>query len=153
LIWIALAPLLSLLNRRQPLYATALTAVSVLTADLLALVIKLAVGRPRPFETIPEADKLMNAAKGLSMPSAHAATAFAGAVAFAYLFRRYAALAFLLAAAIAYSRIYVGVHYPSDVLAGAALGMAVAGALLFAVRSLRPTSAGPPRSGAGPPAG
>ena len=76
-------------------------------------------------------------AGGSSAPSAHAATAFAGAVALTYLWRRSAPLFFLLAAAIAFSRVYVGVHYPRDVLAGAALGSVVG---LAWVAALRPSA-------------
>jgi membrane-associated phospholipid phosphatase len=87
------------------------------------------------------------------MPSGHAATSFAGAVVLTYLLPRAAPFLFLLAAAIAFSRVYVGVHYPSDVVAGAALGAAVALAALVLVRLRRPTSAGRPQSEEGPPAG
>ncbi len=92
-------------------------------------------------------------AGGWSFPSGHAATAFAGAVSLTYLWRRGAPLFFLLAAAIAFSRVYVGVHYPGDVLAGAALGTVVALAWVAALRLPRRSAEAPRQSGAGPPAG
>jgi undecaprenyl-diphosphatase len=116
------------------------------------LVLKPAFERPRPSLTVPQADPLMGAG-GYSMPSGHAATAFAGAVALAFLWKRAAPLFFLLSTAIAFSRVYVGVHYPGDVLAGAALGTAVGAAWVLALRAPRRTGASPRRSGAGPPAG
>jgi undecaprenyl-diphosphatase len=150
--WILLALALSLAGRRHPALPVLLTAASVWTADLAALTIKALVERPRPSVAVPEAHPLMGAA-GYSMPSGHAATAFAGAVAVAYLWRRGAPWFFLLAAAIAFSRVYVGVHYPGDVLAGAALGAAVGTTWVLALRAPLRSEAVRPRSRAVPPAG
>ncbi len=152
LVWIALAVASALATRRSPAFPVLLTAACVWTADLLALALKVAFERPRPGAGIPQADPLMGA-HGYSMPSGHAATAFAGAVALSYLWRRAAPLFCLLAAAIAYSRVYVGVHYPGDALVGAALGAAVGAAWVFALTSPRQSEGVRRRSGAGPPAG
>jgi membrane-associated phospholipid phosphatase len=153
LVWVGLAPLVGWLARRNLFFALGLTATCVWAADLVALGIKAATARPRPFETIPQADPLIGATVGLSLPSGHASTSFAGAVVLTYLMRRAAPYVFLLATAIAFSRVYVGVHYLSDVLAGAALGAAVALAALALLRLRRPTSTGRPRSGGAPPGG
>ncbi|HEX2507845.1 MAG TPA: phosphatase PAP2 family protein, partial [Miltoncostaeaceae bacterium] len=61
-----------------------------------------------------------------SMPSGHAATAAAAAGVVALLHPRLRAPLAALVAAIALSRVYLGVHYPSDVIVGAALGLAIA---------------------------
>ena len=151
-IWIALAIALALATRRSVAFAVLLTASSVWTADLLALSVKAAVARPRPNTTIPEADPLIGAG-GWSFPSGHAATAFAGAVALTYLSRSGGPLFFLLAAAIAFSRVYVGVHYPGDVLAGAALGTAVGLAWVAALRLPRRSEEARRRSRATRPGG
>ena len=153
LVWIGLAVVLAGLRRRPLLTVTALTAGCVWAADLLTMGLKPLIDRPRPFDTLGEADPLLGGTLGSSLPSGHAATSFAGAVVLAYVFRRGLPLFLLLAAAIAYSRLYVGVHYPSDVLLGGVLGAAVAFAALALLRLRRRTSAIPPQSEAAPPPG
>ncbi len=95
-------------------------AVRVVLAALLAnTAVKQVVRRPRP--SLPDLPPLAATVSGLSYPSAHAATSFAAAGALALpSFPLYAA-----AGAMALTRPYLGVHYPSDVLAGAALGVAL----------------------------
>jgi len=86
----------------------------------LNFVVKLAVKRPRPvLEGLPP---LGGAPSSLSFPSAHATSSFAVATAMTRV-EPLGALAFLLAAALALGRPYLGMHYPSDVLAGALLGV------------------------------
>jgi undecaprenyl-diphosphatase len=152
-VWVALAVPVSLLARRNPFFGLGLTAACVWSADLISLGIKAATGRPRPFEELPGIDTLIGATVGQSLPSGHAATSFAGAVILTYLLPRGAPVFFLLAVAIAFSRIYVGVHYPSDVLAGAALGTVVSLTALAVLRLRRPISAGRRQSAGAPPAG
>jgi membrane-associated phospholipid phosphatase len=85
-------------------------------------VVKLAVRRRRPaLEGLPP---LSGVVSSLSFPSAHATTSFAAARAYAGLLPTPAL--YLAAGLFALSRPYLGVHYPSDVLAGGALGAAIA---------------------------
>jgi membrane-associated phospholipid phosphatase len=85
-------------------------------------VVKLIVKRPRPvLEGLPP---LGGAPSSLSFPSAHATSSFAVAMAMTRV-EPVGALAFILAAALALGRPYLGMHYPSDVLAGALLGVAL----------------------------
>ena len=72
-----------------------------------------------------------------SFPSGHATIAFACATVIAWASPKLAVPAFLLAAAIAFSRVYAGVHWPLDVLGGAILGVLLATALLKLVEALR----------------
>ena len=153
IVWIALAPVLALWARKPVVFTTLVTAATVWTADLLTVVLKAVFDRERPYEVVPAADPLLRWDVSSSLPSGHAATSAAGAFILAYLIGRGGLWLALLAVAIGFSRVYIGVHYPLDVLLGAAIGLAVAVAAAVLVRRLRPTSGAPPRSGAGPPAG
>ena len=84
--------------------------------------VKLTIRRKRP--RLPDTPALAVPLSDLSYPSAHASTSVAGARALGALLP--AAPLWTLAAALALSRLYLGVHYPTDSLAGAALGGAVA---------------------------
>lgn len=83
--------------------------------------LKVLVARPRPFLVLTDVF-LLAKDKSMSFPSGHAATSFMVATALAAYFKRYAAIFYSFAAAVAVSRVYMGVHYPSDVLAGAVIG-------------------------------
>jgi membrane-associated phospholipid phosphatase len=104
-------------GRRRWLRAT----VCVGGAYLISTSIKLAVGRRRP--VVEDLPHLIVTPTGLSFPSSHTTSSFAAARAFGDLLPRGALYG--AAAAMAFSRLYLGVHYPSDVAAGAALGAAI----------------------------
>jgi undecaprenyl-diphosphatase len=153
LVWVALAPALAAWTKRSILMVTAVTALTVWTTDLVATGLKEVFERPRPFQEAGAAEPLLRATVGESLPSGHASTSFAGALVLAYLVRRAIPALFALAALIAFSRVYVGVHYPLDIAAGAALGLAVELAAIALVRARRRTSRDPLLSGARPPPG
>lgn len=90
------------------------------------LLLKNLVMRPRPFDAIPQLQALVHAG-GWSFPSGHSTSSMAaGVVMFRQLPRPIGALALILAILICLSRLYVGVHYPTDVLCGALIGILAA---------------------------
>jgi membrane-associated phospholipid phosphatase len=98
------------------------------------LVLKFVFERIRPYEVINELKLLVPPESTYSFPSGHANSAFAAALALTLAFGRKGALAYIPAALIAASRCYVGVHYPSDVLAGMIVGTAVSLAVYLLLR-------------------
>lgn len=124
LVWIGIAGLAAVLRRRPEIVAV--VVLGVLSADLLARLGKEVSGRERPYVADPDPEPLLRPALDLAFPSGHAATSFAGAALLAWFAPRFAVPLYALAVLVAWSRVYVGVHYPADILAGAALGLVVA---------------------------
>lgn len=82
--------------------------------------------RVRPCNIVEGAHLLLGKKSSFSMPSSHAANFFAVGTVFSYFYRRYQVLFWFFASLVAYSRVAVGVHYPSDVLVGALVGAGLA---------------------------
>jgi len=113
-----------------------LAAVIAIGDGWLCKEIKQAVGRERPFLALPDVRCLIGRGGSPSLPSNHAANWFAATtVAFLY-YRRSLWLMLPLALMVAFSRVYNGVHYPGDVLAGAVLGSGYAIATVWLLNSI-----------------
>jgi undecaprenyl-diphosphatase len=115
-------------RRRRPgaiPWTALLATVALLTASLASGLLKDAADRVRPALAEPGVTALVSVPGDAGMPSGHAATAAAAAGVVALLHPRLRLPLVSLAAAIGLSRVYLGVHYPSDVLAGFAVGLAV----------------------------
>lgn len=106
-------------NRQKAIFI----GVSVISATAIATILKYAVNRPRAFVTYPYIEKLSDGGSP-SFPSGHTSDAFALATSVSMAYPKWYIIvpSFAWAGAVGYSRMDLGVHYPSDVLAGAILG-------------------------------
>ncbi len=132
LLWIVIALVLAAVYRRWGVFA--LTVIAVALSDWSATGLKALIERPRPPVRYPEPKTLVPVPHDASFPSGHAATSFAAATILSFAFPRLAPFLYVLAAAVAFSRVYVGVHYPLDVIAGAILGVLIAVGVRFLVQ-------------------
>jgi len=121
---------------RRP-YPFLLVAATSITTSLLNALFKYAVQRDRPPTVILDPKPLMEVPTTSSFLSGHTSTSFACAYVISRLAPRLTIPVFVLAALIGFSRVYVGVHYPLDVVAGAIFGLIVAKALLMLLTALQ----------------
>ena len=126
LIWIVSA--LVMLGPRKTRKAGFLALCSLLVGFLITnLILKNAVARIRPYDAWPAIELLICPESDYSFPSGHATSSFAAAVIYyRYLPKPFGMAACVLAALIALSRLYVGVHYPTDVICGVMIGIGAA---------------------------
>ena len=103
-----------------------------LTDQVASSFLKPLIDRPRPCHVLSDIHLLVGCGGGKSMPSSHAANAFGQAALFSLCVRRVRWYLWAFAALVAMSRVFVGVHYPGDILGGALLGVAVGVAVTFA---------------------
>lgn len=89
-------------------------------------VLKECLGRIRPCRALMNVRMLTDCNTSYSFPSAHAVNIFAAAYFVSQPFRRLNFLWYAIAAVVAYSRVYIGIHYPMDVIGGAGIGLLVA---------------------------
>jgi len=129
LLWLALALAIALARANASVFAY--TLVADLAASLATNVLKLSIMRARP-----DLDLLVGRPTTSSFPSGHSASSFACATVLGVFVPSLRIPLFALAALVAWSRVYVGVHYPVDVVVGALLGVLVGLAVLRALPRL-----------------
>jgi undecaprenyl-diphosphatase len=134
-IWLAIALVLAVAWRRPNVFL--LVAATSLTTNIVTSVLKNLVERDRPPAVVLDPKPLMDVPTTSSFPSGHTSMSFACAYVISRVAPRLTIYVYVLAALIGFSRIYVGVHYPLDVLGGAVLGLVVAKALLMLLAALR----------------
>lgn len=138
-VWIVAAVLLICMKKYRK------TGFMILCALLLSTILgeeilKNVFQRVRPSASIPAVNLLIAKPLSYSFPSGHSASSFAAAGVLAKYHKKYAPLFFSIAALIAFSRLYLYVHYPTDVLAGMILGLICSKIIIYIFEKLRSRS-------------
>ena len=121
--WIALSVILMIPKKTRPIGFAALLAVGI-GALITNVALKNIIARTRPYEVVDGLRLIIDRQSDFSFPSGHSCASFAAAmVYYKSAPKKWGISAVVLASLIAFSRLYVGVHYPSDVLAGIAVGI------------------------------
>lgn len=121
LIWLIISFLL-LISKKYRKIGILTLSVLIVNTLLGEGILKHIIERPRPFITYPDLNIIISKPTSFSMPSGHTSASFAAAFMLSYCFKKYRVYFYSLASLIALSRIYLLVHYPSDVLSGILLG-------------------------------
>lgn len=125
-LWIGLILILLCFKRTRK--AALVAALSLaLTFIVVNLIIKPVVARPRPYDAYPALIPLVDKLKDFSFPSGHTANGFAAALALFWMLpKKFTVWLVVLNALIAWTRLYVGVHYPTDVIVGFLISLVIA---------------------------
>jgi len=135
-ILVAWTALLLFGGRRGRVAAVLVIPVITLSDQASSHFLKHAIERTRPCHVLADVHLLAGCSGSFSMPSSHAANSGAAALHLALFYPRLTVVLMSLAAAVAYSRVYVGVHYPFDTVVGLAVGLLAALAVQGAYRGL-----------------
>jgi membrane-associated phospholipid phosphatase len=119
--WLTLAAIGLLFTNRKPA-AWRLILAMLCVYLVVDVALKAVFGRPRPYEVLTGLQLLIDRPTSSSFPSTHAALGIAGAVAGTRLFPAGGWLLWVLGLLVGLSRVYIGVHWPTDVVAGGLMG-------------------------------
>ena len=130
-VWLVLLGVIAVFGKRAGRTVALAGLFALVLGHLASDVLKELTVRPRPFASLPDVRSLVAEPSSYAFPSGHATSAFSAATGVVLAAKRSLKRVpwsgwgmLVLAAAISYSRVYVGVHYPTDVLAGVGLGVA-----------------------------
>jgi undecaprenyl-diphosphatase len=125
---IVIYPMIKDWRRAVPFLVLSIICIGI--ADMSGNVLKHLFERPRPCSSLEDVRLLVSCSSSFSFPSNHAVNVFVAAAVGSHFYKKASPLLYLVAFAVAFSRIYVGVHYPSDVVIGALWGLLCAYLLL-----------------------
>ena len=113
------------LKKTRGLALVLATALAVSISDFLGATLKELIARDRPCHVLSHVKDIANCSNSFSFPSNHAVNSFTFATIVTLAYKNLTFLLYVSALLIGYSRIYLGVHYPTDVLSGALLGILI----------------------------
>jgi len=121
-IWLAMAGIMTS-NKKTRSIGLITLATLILGAIVSEGILKHLIQRPRPYTDFPSIQMLVDKVTSYSFPSGHATSSFAAAYVLSRYLKKYAPVFWTMACAIAFSRIYLFMHYPTDIVAGIILGL------------------------------
>lgn len=133
--WIALSLILAFIPKTRKI---GITACAALLINLLVcnVTLKPLIARVRPYDLREGIELIIIRPHDFSFPSGHTSASFAAAAAIFPYNKKYGSLALILAALIGFSRLYLYVHFPTDVLGGAIVGCACAAVSYYAIKAI-----------------
>lgn len=123
-------------SNRIRLAAILLITTIIVSDQLNSSIIKYWFERQRPCQMLDNVHLLVSCGSGFSFPSSHAVNNFAGAIVLSFFIPRAKWWFFGFAAVVAFSRVYVGVHFPFDVIGGSVIGILCGGCVLLVFLAL-----------------
>jgi undecaprenyl-diphosphatase len=125
-VYVALLAFIMLHWKKSGVMVSVLLLITILISDQFSSsVLKPLIGRIRPCEALEHVRILVGCGGGKSFPSSHAVNNFAAAQVLSSTLLKWKPYVYAIAGVVAFSRIYVGVHYPSDAIGGAMIGLLV----------------------------
>ncbi|MDD2980226.1 MAG: phosphatase PAP2 family protein [Hespellia sp.] len=136
-LWITISVLLLFSEKTRPIGIAGILSL-LIGAFITNIALKNVVARTRPYEVIEGLNILIAKPSDFSFPSGHSCASFAAASAYYRTApRKFGIPALILATMIAFSRLYVGVHYPTDVIAGILIGLFSAWAAATILKNIK----------------
>lgn len=133
LIWLSL---IIFGGKRGKIVALLIIFTILISDQVSSFVVKPLIGRIRPCNALESVRLLVGCSGSFSFTSSHAANMFAAAGLFSFFYPKAKWYFFIYAGMVAYSRTYIGIHYPLDIIGGALLGICAAGLIVLIYKKI-----------------